>query len=264
VLRLNCHKFMSKWRRKRCPAALCTAVALLGAAAVAQWRAPSAVEIIRRTIAAHGGETFRRPQTLELCGRAVYYPRDGGPAIEIERLRIARVIPQESQRARRPNGKVLVEAWSGGHLFFREGFDGERAWSQLSVAARPIADYLRLDRHFGFGIIRFADAPGFRLDRLPDGEVEGRPAYRVAITDVEGRTTHFAIDRMTHLIHKVEFDTPLGHHERIYWSYDARDRVKEARHVRLIFAGHKLFDVWWEEVRYNRPLPDALFAPPDR
>lgn len=255
---------MSKWRCRRCPAALCAAVALLGVTAAAQQGALSAVEIIRRAILAHGGEAFRRPQTLELCGRATYYPRDGGPAIEIELLRIARVIPQESRRARAPNGKVLVEAWSGGQLFFREGFDGARAWSQLSAQARPIAEYLQLDRHFGFGVIRFAETPGFRLERLPDGEVAGRPVYRVAITDVEGRTTQFAIDRASWLIHKVEFDTPLGHHERIYWPYDARDRIKEARHVRLIFAGHKLFDVWWEEVRYNQPLPDQMFAAPSK
>lgn len=222
----------------------------------------AALSLVRQAIAAHGGEAFHRPRSIQLKGRAIYHPMDQSPDVVIDQLTITRVVPQASTSARQPGGKLRAEAWVGGKVFFRQGYDGTRFWADISGQAQPVAEYLQLDRHFGFGIIRFAETPGFVVEQHPDGEVEGRPAFHISITDLEKRRTDFWIDKETRLIHKVAFDTPSGHHERIYWPYDLSEQVREARHVKLLFKGHKLFDVMWESVRYNQDFPDEFFAPP--
>ncbi|MEM4724457.1 MAG: TlpA disulfide reductase family protein [Candidatus Hadarchaeum sp.] len=222
----------------------------------------SAIELVRAAIAAHGGQAFHHPRSIQLKGRAVYHPLDGSPDILIDSLTITRLVPQASISARNPGGKLRVEAWVNGRLFFRQGYDGTKLWSEVGDQARPIAEYLQLDRHFGFGIIRFAETPGFVVERWADDEVEGRPAYHISITDLEKRRTDFWIDKETRLIHKVAFDTLSGHHERIYWPYDLKDEVKEARRVKLIFRGHTLFDVMWDTVTYNLDFPPDFFDPP--
>lgn len=224
--------------------------------------ASPALSLVRQTIAAHGGEAFHRPRSIQLKGRAIYHPMDRSPDVVIDQLTITRVVPQASTSARQPGGKLRAEAWVNGKVFFRQGYDGTRFWSDISPQAQPVAEYLQLDRHFGFGIIRFAETPGFVVEQHPDGAIDGRPAFHISITDLEKRRTDFWIDKETRLIHKVAFDTPSGHHERIYWPYDLSEQVREARHVKLLFKGHKLFDVMWESVRYNQDFPEEFFAPP--
>jgi len=245
------------------PACLLAVLALAAAGPVAA-EEPTARHILERAVEAAGGESWLNPRTLVLEGEATFYAPDSPvPKSRADDYRMWRAMNPDRTVSHGADGKVRITAKSGDRLLFEVGFDGIDTWTEHGLMPKAEADAYWAS-NFGFGIIRSALKPGFRLERAPDAEVGGHPVYMVRLIDPQGQATLFGIDRKSHYIRSMEFMTPRGWHMRTY-----EDFVKladppwlQAREVTLFYNGVKANAVRWTRVAVNGPVPDALFRWP--
>lgn len=225
---------------------------------------PDARALIARAHEAAGGEVWRRPKTLRLEGEAILHdPAGEKPPTRADRYRMWRVFPDFNDRAHAASGKVRIDAFAGDRLILRIAYDGQHTWNQDGRLPERDADR-EWSEAFGFGIIRFALEEGFRLQRLADDAVDGRPAGVVRVTDPSGEQTLFWIDLQDYAIRKVGFRTPRGWHERVYSDFFRIEPPgwQQPGRVRLYYDGVLVNDIRWRQATVNEPLPDALFQPP--
>ncbi len=222
----------------------------------------SGLEIVQAATEANGGYNWRRPQTLFLQGRMTMY--DGGAIdqqTQVDDYRMWRRFPAKPGAAHAANGKVAFDARSAGKVVFQIAWDGSHTYNQSGRVEKSSAD-AQWSAAFGFGIIRFADQPGFSVTRLADDQVEGQPCYVVKVTDPGGSDTLFGIDKGSLAVRMVGFDTPRGWHHRIYsafaWHQDPPFR--QPQRVRLFYDGRKTNDIFWHTFSVNGPVDDGVFA----
>jgi hypothetical protein len=234
--------------------------ALLLAAAAPE---PTARAIAERMIAAHGGDAWLNPETLVLEGRATFWREGPAPSAIADDYRMWRVFDPARRAAHAAEGKVRIDAKSNGRLLFQAGFDGETTWNEKGVVPEAEATAFWAS-NFGFGIIRKIGAPGFRLDRLADGNVEGHGVYTLRLTDPGGQATLFFVDRASHAIRKMGFRSPRGWHERVYddFVWLKQPGWLQARRVTLYYDGVKANEVYWRRTIVNAPIDAVLFVPP--
>lgn len=219
--------------------------------------------ILEQAVAAAGGEAWLNPSTLYLAGRAVFYAPDSAePRSTADDYRMWRAMNPDRTTAHGADGKVRITARSGDRLLFEVGFDGTTTWTEKGVMPREQADAYWAS-NFGFGIIREALKPGFRLERAPDRDVGGHKVALIRVISPDGGTTLFGIDEQSHYIRYMGFVTPRGFHER---HYDDFIRLAsgwvQAREVTLFYNGVKANTVYWREVKPGEPIDPRLFAPP--
>jgi hypothetical protein len=220
----------------------------------------SARTIIENAYAAAGGESWRRPKTLYMRGYGVFY--EGNVARINERHEMWRVYPEFKPDAHNVDGKVRVDSYRHGTIVSQLGFDGARSFNQNGILPPSDADR-QWAENFGFGVIRFALDPGYRVERLMDDMVDGKPCYLVKVIDPKGGETLFCIAHADSAILKVGFKTPRGWHERIYSAFFRKpgvDWVQPGR-VRLYYNGVKQNEIIWNDFELNTDMPDSLFAP---
>lgn len=233
---------------------------LLVAAAPAE---PDARTIISHAFTAAGGDGWANAKTLHLGGRAVFYGAGATPRSTSDDYRMWRQFEDVRTSAHGEAGKVRIEARNQGKPMFIVGSDGATSFNEKGVIPKAEADAFWAS-NFGFGVIRSALGPGFKLDRLPDDSVDGHPAWMVRVTDPAGTATLFGIDKQSAAIRLAGFATPKGWHVRIY---DDFIRLKnpewlQARKVTLYYNGVKANEVFWQDVKVNAPVDPALFTPP--
>lgn len=227
----------------------------------------SGLQIVRNAQQAAGGEAWLRPQTLMLEGTMRMYRNGEADALTwVDDYRMWRIFPAASESAHSANGKVRFDARSGGSTVFQVAWDGRHSYDQNGRIESGQADR-QWSSAFGFGIIRFADQPGFTVERLVNDQVEGHTCHFVRVTDPSGSETVFAIDAGNWAIRKVGFDTPRGWHERIYseFAWNTAPRFRQALRVRLYYDGRKTNDISWHRFTINQPIDPSLFriAPED-
>lgn len=224
----------------------------------------SARFILEQAVTAAGGEVWLNPSTLYLAGRAVFYAPDSAePRSTADDYRMWRAMNPDRTTAHGADGKVRITARSGGKLLFEVGFDGTTTWTEKGVMPKDQADAYWAS-NFGFGIIREALKPGFRLERAPDRELDGHRVALIRILSPDGAATLFGIDRDSHYIRYMGFMTPRGFHERHYDDFIRLDSGwVQAREVTLFYNGVKANTVFWQEVKVGEPIDAGLFAPPD-
>ena len=222
-------------------------------------------EIVLRTYAANGGETWRRPRTLSLRGWSVVYPEGRlAGATTIPDYRMDRVFPSEGGAAHEANGQVRFEGRADGRRVFLISYDGETTYTGRGPLSLDAADR-RWSAAFGFGVIRFAADAGFSVERLADTNVDGRRAYAVRVTDPAATMTVFAIDRETYAVLRVGFDTPEGWHERVYSDFfwveaEGGGRFRQPGALRLVYDGVVEREIRWTEAAVNVAIDPALFS----
>lgn len=226
---------------------------------------PDARTIISRAFEAAGGNGWANAKTLILSGTATFYGASAAPRSTVDDYRMWREFEADRQTAHGESGKVRIEARNQGKPIFLVGSDGENSFNEKGPIPKAEADAFWAS-NFGFGVIRSALGPGFKLDRLPDDSVDGHPAYMVRVTDPAGTATLFGIDKASAAIRLAGFATPRGWHVRIY---DDFVRLKnpdwlQARKVTLYYNGVKANEVFWRDVKVNAPLRPQLFTLPDQ
>ena len=249
--------------RRALMSALALAPALNALPAIArQADGLSAAEIVRRAHASAGGPDWMRPRALTLTGRGTFWPQGTEASmIEVPDYRMWRVYPTKSTDAHRANGWVRIDArLADGSTYFQAAYDGEITYNQNGPV--PGAGASReWSENFGFGIIRFALDEGFRLDRLPDDSVEGRPMHVVRVNDPQGGKTLFGIARDDYAILWLGFATPRGWHERRYSDFYRNPGVSftQPGRVRLYYDGVKQNEIVWTAHTLNEDLPRSQF-----
>jgi uncharacterized protein (DUF1330 family) len=220
--------------------------------------------ILQRAIDVAGGEAWLNPRTLTMRGRAIFYGPDGAaPRSTADDYRMWRVFNPDRIVSHGADGMVRITARSGDRTLFEVGYDGATTWNQSGVVPQAEADAYWA-ANFGFGIIRQAFRPGFTLARVPDGEVDGHPVFKLRLTGPDGQQTLFGIDQVSHAIRSMEFMTPRGWHLRTYDDFVElqNPRWLQARRVTLYYNGVKQNEVIWTDVQVNAPIDAALFRYP--
>lgn len=227
---------------------------------------PDAQTIIDRAFQAAGGDSWANARTLVLEGRAVFYGPEGAtPRNVADSYRMWRVFDPERQAAHGAEGKVRIDAKNGDRLLFQAGYDGVDTWNEKGLVPKAQADSFWAS-NFGFGIIRHARKPGFKLIRLADDAVGGHPVYTVRLIDPAGTATLFGIDKESYAIRRMGFASPRGWHERTYDDFEQIEapRWLQARHVTLYYNGVKANEVFWTKTRVDGPIDPGLFSAPLR
>jgi hypothetical protein len=212
----------------------------------------------------HGGEAWARVKTLVLHGRAVFWgPAGAAPRSSAEQYSMWRVFDPERSAAHGAEGKVRIVGRTGDRLMFTVGYDGRTTWTERGITPPAEADAFWAS-NFGFGIIRHATKPGFKAERIADGWSHGHPVHLVRLTDPKGSISLFGIDTKTYAVRSIGFTTPRGWHERHYDDFvrQAAPAWLQAREVTLYYNGAKSNTVFWQTWQIDRPIDDAVFAPP--
>jgi hypothetical protein len=207
-------------------------------------------QIMEASYRAMGGDAWGKARTLKLEGRAIFWGEGPQPRTVAPRYVMWRVLDPERSAAHAADGKVRIEAdLPDGRPMIRVGFDGETTWNERGIVPKAEADAFWAS-NFGYGIVRHALRPGFRLERL---------------TDPQGTTTLFGIDQRQFMVRRVGFVTPRGYHERIYGDFFRPARPAgwlQPGRVTLFYNGVKANMIIWEKVAVDEPIADSLFAPP--
>ena len=220
--------------------------------------------ILERATAAAGGEDWLNPVTLQLSGHAVFYgPDSAAPRVRSDDYRMWRVYDPDRTASHNAQGKVRIRAGVGNGVMFEVGYDGDTTWTQDGIMPREEADAYWASA-FGFGIVRRALGDGFTLTRIPDGNSNGHPTYKIRITDPGGAETIFGIDQESHYIRTMEFATPRGWHMRVYDDFYRLDDPNwvQAGTVTLSYNGVVSNTVYWTETIVNAPIAERLFTYP--
>jgi uncharacterized protein (DUF1330 family) len=220
--------------------------------------------ILQRAVDTAGGDAWLNPRTLEMRGRAVFYGPDGAaPRSTADDYRMWRVFNPDRTVSHGADGMVRIRGRSGTRTIFEVGYDGATTWNERGIVPQAEADAFWAS-NFGFGIIRQAFRPGFTLTRVPDGEIDGHPVFKLRLSGPDGQQTLFGIDKVSYAIRSMEFATPRGWHMRTYADFVElqNPRWLQARKVTLYYNGLKQNEVYWEEVQVNRPVDPSLFRPP--
>jgi hypothetical protein len=192
----------------------------------------------------------------ELC-------RDGAAdrCVKADRYVMHRVYPKQLQAAHAGSGKFRLDASKDGRVIFQSSFDGERSYNQDGLVPEDRATDSEASA-FGFSAIRFANQPGFELQRLADDTVDGHPCHLVRVRDPSGSATIFGIDRESGYIRLAAWDTPQGWHQRIYsdFYWVPEPGFLQPGRVRLYYAGAKSVDIRWTSASINEDIPDEMFV----
>lgn len=218
----------------------------------------SAEIIMQRAHERAGGPFWQKPTSLTLKGYAVFY--ENGQAVKNERHNMWRVFEAEKTEAHAANGKVRIESFRDGQPVFIVTYDGQNTYDLRGKQAPSAADQ-RWASNFGYGVIRHAFDPGYRLERLADTVLHEAPIYTINVVDPSGSSTQFGITQKDFTIVKVAFQTPHGWHERHYSQFFRKPEYSwwQSGKVKLFYDGKRANDVYWEDFAVNEALPDSLF-----
>ncbi|MFN3945114.1 MAG: DUF1330 domain-containing protein [Allosphingosinicella sp.] len=220
--------------------------------------------ILDRAVATAGGDAWLNPRTLVMRGQATFFGPDGAaPRAVADDYRMWRIYNPDRTVSHGADGMVRIRGLQNGRLMFEVGHDGAQSWNERGPIPQAEADAYWASA-FGFGIIRQAGRPGFRLDRVPDSQFAGHPIFKLRLTDPQGGETLFGIDKRSYAIRTMEFATPRGWHLRTYEDFVElpSPRWLQARRVTLYYNGVKQNEVQWTDVEVNAPLDPALFRYP--
>ncbi|MDJ0643290.1 MAG: hypothetical protein QNJ15_10755 [Erythrobacter sp.] len=222
--------------------------------------------VVERGIAAHGGNIFLDPGTLQLVGSATFFdPATGKVRSYADDYRMWREFERGRTKAHGADGKVRIVAKRQGNVSFEVGYDGETTWTQDGIMPKAEADAYWAN-NFGFGIIRSALDEGFDLTSMPPRTIGGHGVAMVRITDPAGQETLFGFEGESGFIRYMAFDSPRGFHERIYGDFIRLPDSGwvQARSVTLLYDGVISNTVFWDELVIGETIDPTVFTPPQQ
>ena len=219
----------------------------------------TAQEIMQKAHDTAGGNFWKRPASLTLKGRAIFY--SNGKQRQHETHNMWRVFESDKVAAHKANGKVRIESFHKEKPVFIVTYDGKNTYDLKGKQEKSTADN-RWASNFGYGAIRHALDPGYTLQLMPDDTVKQRPTYTIKVTDPTKGETFFGIDKNNYSIVKVAFDTPRGWHHREYSEFFTKAEYNwlQSGRVELFYDGKISNEVFWTDFEVNEILADSLFV----
>ena len=244
---------------------LIVALALASPLAARTADVPDARTILMKATEATGGDEWANARSLLLKGRAVSWGKDGAaPTSSPDSYVMYRELDPNRQAAHGAEGKLRIIVTDKGAPVWTVGYDGVDTWTDKGVMPRAEADKMWAS-NFGFGIIRHALKPGFKSERLADGNVDGNAVYFVRLIDPTGTESLFGIDQKDFAIRMVGFLTPRGWHVRTYSDFfrlKSMPRWLQAGKVTLYYNGVKQNEIHWTSAEVNVAIDPKVYAPP--
>jgi hypothetical protein len=221
---------------------------------------PTAAEIINRALEDAGGQLYRNPGSYHFTGIYLDYRGRTEPDVH-QPYELWRVQPREHPRGRVADGKIRVSAFLNGKPSLQLAFDGVKTYD-INGPTGEGGEAAFWRTTMGFGMIRFAFVPGYKLTRLADDKVDGKPVRMVRITDMGGESAVFSVRKADYRVVRVSFPTPRGLHERIFSEFFVKPDstwVQPGR-VRSFINGEKEAEFVWKDYEIGVPLKDELFV----
>lgn len=238
---------------------------LIGSVAAFGNTEPDGRAILAKATEAAGGEQWANARTLVLKGRAVFWGGIGAdPTSAPDSYVMYREFDPHRQAAHGAEGRLRIIVSDKGKQLWTVGYDGATTWTDKGITPKGEADTYWAN-NFGFGIIRHALKPGFKSERLADGNVDGFATYMVRLIDPTGSESLFAIDKKSHAVRMVGFATPRGWHARTYGNFfrpKSMPRWLQPGLVTLYYNGVKQNEIHWQSAEINGVIDPAVFAVP--
>ncbi len=215
--------------------------------------------IIERAYAAAGGDTYRYPGTLQISGSMIDYK----PAVPVEYkpYSMSRVQPRDHPRGRVIDGKIRISAYRDGKPAMQIAFDGKTTYNMDGATTDgPDAPFWRTT--MGFGMIRFALNPGYKVERLADDRVDNAPTYTVRVTDAADESAVFSVRIDNARLVRVVFPTPRGVHERVFSDFFTKPGISwvQPGRVRSYINGIKETEFLYTDFEVGKAYPDTMFV----
>jgi outer membrane lipoprotein-sorting protein len=211
-------------------------------------------EIVARNLAAKGGaDKLRAVNSVKMTGRLK------GPAGETK----------QSSWAKRPNLRRR-ETTSDGQTFVL-GFDGKTVWAinpLVSQAPReitgPQADMTRQGTDDFDSPLLDYQAKGHMVELVATEPVQGISMHRLRVTSKTGVIQDIYLNAETMLESKMVMQLDQGGRKALVTSefanYKAVDGITVPFHIRQIFDGKLMAEVFYDQVQFNVPMEDSLFT----
>jgi Domain of unknown function (DUF4440) len=215
--------------------------------------------IIERAYAAAGGDTYRYPGTLMIAGSMIDY-KPATP-VTFKPYSMHRVQPRDHPRGRVIDGKIRISAYRGGKPAMQIAFDGKTTYNMDGPTTDgPDAPFWRTT--MGFGMIRFALNPGYKVERLADDRVDNAPTYTVRVTDAADESAVFSVRIDNARLVRVVFPTPRGVHERIFSDFFTKPGISwvQPGRVRSYINGIKETEFFYTDFEVGKAYPDTMFV----
>src|ERR671910_15831 len=243
---------------------------LLTAATPALAQTPTVDDLLAKNLESRGGaERLKAIATRRVAGTVtvqVQMPPGAQQAAE--------PAPQTLQMpmqvlAKRPN--LMLQEMKMQDRRVVTAFDGQQAWAinpMIGLSAQLVqgvqADLIRDQAQFD-GPLAYAKQRGDKMEVLGKEQIEGAPAWKLAITHGDKSTTVY-LDEKTALERKVSASVNQGGTQLLVESlisdYQPVDGIMVPRKVQTLVGGQTQATVTIDKVEFNVPIEDTEFKMP--
>jgi outer membrane lipoprotein-sorting protein len=243
---------------------------LLTAAMPALAQTPTVDDLLAKNLESRGGaERLKAISTRRVAGTVTVQVQMPPGAQQP-----AEAAPQTLQMpmqvlAKRPN--LMLQEMKMQDRRVVTAFDGQQAWSinpMIGPSAQLVqglrAELIRDQAQFD-GPLAYAKQRGDKMDVLGKEEIDGAPAWKLAITHGDKVTTMY-LDEKTGLERKVSSTVNEGGTqlllESIISDYQPVDGIMVPRKVQTLIGGQTQATVTIDKVEFNVPIEDTEFKMP--
>ncbi len=222
--------------------------------------AQSADEVLAQYLAARGGvDKIKAVQSERVTGTISFGPGEEGPFV-VERARSLKMHMEFNL-----NGGVIVRTYDGKS----SGWTYNAFVPSPSVQPMTEADLRNIFEEADFdGPFVDYKSKGNQIELAGKEDVEGKPAYKIKLTDRNGDISYFFFDASTHLVLKWQGNRKLGDKD-VPWVSFFRDfrEVSGLKYPFLIesgeVGGESTQKITAEKIEVNVAIDEARFGKPN-
>ena len=213
--------------------------------------AQSLDEISNKNYAANGIEILEKSQTIMMKGIVSQMGME---------LPITIMVKQ-------PNKVKVIQEFNGMEIITL--FDGEKGYmvNPLTGATEPIelpAEQLGSVQEYNVFKDSFMEAyKAGKMELEGEEEVEGKPAYKIAITNESGNTSITYLDKESFLPVKTEQTVSQMGMEMLVEAYVKERKeingVKFGTRIAQFINGSEMGDITFETIEFDTPIEDSVF-----
>lgn len=152
-----------------------------------------------------------------------------------------------------------------------QGFDGENGWMRNPMTGGGITDLKGAELNQAMqqadleGELYNYKEKGHSAELIGKVNSDGKEAYRIKFTNADGSVKDYYIDANTYLVSKIKAKV-----EQMGQTMDVETKVLDYKDINGIKVGSKLEvetpmgtqSMVMEEVKFNEPMDDSIFARP--